>query len=75
MRPLDASPPRQLGRVEARPHVNLRSLTDVGKVPSRGRGHRGQRRVYDSFLVFAQVRQWLRVLASCVGASAKRTPR
>jgi len=38
-------------------------------------GHRGQRRVYDSFLVFAQVRQWLRVLASCVGASAKRTPR
>jgi trehalose synthase len=32
-------------------------------------GHRAQRRVHDSFLVFAQVRQWLRVLASVVSAS------
>lgn len=32
-------------------------------------GQSGQRRVYDSFLVFGQVRGWLRVLASLVNAA------
>ena len=32
-------------------------------------GQSGQRRVSDSFLVFGQVREWLRVLASLVSAT------
>jgi trehalose synthase len=35
-------------------------------------GHPGQRRVHDEFLVFAQVRQWMRVLAVCAGAGPHR---
>jgi trehalose synthase len=36
-------------------------------------GRSAQRRVHDEFLVFAQVRRWLHVLADCVRRSSSRS--
>ena len=48
------------------PELLAQTLDDMLADPAQrfAWGHRAQRRVHDSFLIFGQVRQWLRILAS-----------